>query len=171
MRYVAGNAKKWNGASSAARTRRAAPPPAAGRASHDEQHDRDQPGRPSVVARWGRKPVPSTTRSGRTASRPPSCCRTGVGDEASDAAFRRARRRAAHPAQAAAEADEDGRDGRDPAVAGQAQGERPDDQRQDRGEQRARREETGMMSMPAAVAAIAPWKSANQWYVRGSPAK
>jgi hypothetical protein len=30
---------------------------------------------------------------------------------------------------------------------------------------------TGMTCRPATPAAIAPWKSANQWYVRGTPAK
>ena len=30
---------------------------------------------------------------------------------------------------------------------------------------------TGITWRPAVAAAIAPWKSANQWYVSGTPAK
>ena len=99
IRYVAGKAKNWNGASSAA-TSPASRTPSGRRPRHVTTSSTavTRPGRPRVVARCGQEARSRRSmRSGSTASRPPRCCRTtwsltrssGVADRP-----RRGRRRA-----------------------------------------------------------------------------
>ena len=97
------------------------------------------PGRPSVVARWGRNPVPkidAILKYGQPSAHVLSY--ESAADEVDDVAG--AREHVADesdPAETAAGDDEDGGDRGDPPVAGQSLRERPDHERQDAREERA----------------------------------